>query len=95
MVNNTLHPSACFLIGCLADVRQLSENRPSVQGIISLIKPHVGFIQLIAVIMPTLGVSMIPVFRVSWLGILKKLQRVVDIRCLLKESLSLSEWRLL
>ncbi len=37
MINNTLHPSACFLIRCLADARQLSENRPCVKGIISLI----------------------------------------------------------
>ncbi len=37
MVNNSLHPSVYFLISSLATARQLSENRPCVQAIISLI----------------------------------------------------------
>ncbi len=37
MVNNSLHPSACFRISCLSTARQLSENRPCVQAIISLL----------------------------------------------------------
>ena len=41
-VNNSFHPSACFLKSSLAAARQLSENRPCVQAIISLISQDIS-----------------------------------------------------